>query len=336
MFKKKIILLALTASFLFSSAGCAGIESSANRQYDSEVSREVGAERSSLIGEVNARAASKKSFTASDIPKWDKKHPSVRVHKNRPYFTKKQKKKKKSYESYGKLDSLGRCSTAISCIGRDLMPTEKRGEIGSVKPTGWHTVKYDGIDGVYLYNRCHLIGYQLTGENANERNLITGTRYMNVEGMLPYENEVADYLWSNPKNHVLYRVRPIFAGKDLLARGVLMEAYSVEDKGEGVSFCVFCYNVQPGITINYRNGDSDGPAYTGSGNNSRQEERRDTDTSRDDGKEHTYILNTNTKKFHLPSCSSVETMSSRNKKTYTGKRKYLIRKGYSPCHRCNP
>lgn len=143
------------------------------------------------------------------------------------------------------------------------MPTEERGEIGSVKPSGWHTVKYDGIDGNYLYNRCHLIGYQLSGENSNTRNLITGTRYMNVEGMLPYENKTADYIKSTG-NHVLYRVIPIFEGDNLLASGVTMEAYSIEDAGKGLSFCVYCYNVQPGITINYVNGDSTGPAFTGS------------------------------------------------------------------------
>ncbi|MBQ5430125.1 MAG: DNA/RNA non-specific endonuclease [Lachnospiraceae bacterium] len=327
MFKKKLLALVVAASFAFTAAGCG------TQQTGKEIS-------APLSGELAVQAAAKKSFTASDIPKWDKKHPSVTVHKNKPYFTKKQKKKNKSYESYGKLDSLGRCTKTIACIGKDLMPTEKRGEIGSIRPTGWHTVKYDGIDGRYLYNRCHLIGYQLTGENANERNLITGTRYMNVDGMLPYENEVADYLWCHQKNHVLYRVTPIFAGKDLLARGVLMEAYSVEDKGEGVSYCVFCYNVQPGITINYKNGESDGPAYTGGqkskDNNSKTSKEDKGNTPKEDKKGQTYILNTNTKKFHLPSCSSVSTMSPKNKKTYTGKRKYLIREGYSPCGRCRP
>ena len=138
-------------------------------------------------------------------------------------------------------------------IGQDLMPTEKRGAIGQVKPTGWHTVKYDQVEGKYLYNRCHLIGYQLTGENANEKNLITGTRYLNVDGMLPFENMVADYI-KETGNHVLYRVTPVFNGNNLLASGVQMEAMSVEDKGAGISFNVFCYNVQPGVEINYADG----------------------------------------------------------------------------------
>ena len=160
-----------------------------------------------------------------------------------------------SFERYSELDSLGRCGVAEACIGTDIMPTEDRGSIGQIKPSGWHTVKYDNIDGKYLYNRCHLIGFQLTGENANEQNLITGTRYLNVEGMLTFENMVADYV-KETKNHVMYRVTPVFEGQNLVAKGVQMEAYSVEDKGEGICFNVFVHNVQPGITINYKTGES--------------------------------------------------------------------------------
>lgn len=160
-----------------------------------------------------------------------------------------------SYEFYSQQDYLGRCGYAMACIGKDIMPTEDRGSIGQVKPSGWHTVKYDFVDGKYLYNRCHLIGYQLTGENANVRNLITGTRYLNVEGMLPFENMVADYV-KETGNHVMYRVTPIYDGQELVARGVQMEAYSVEDNGEGISFNVYCYNNQPGVTINYATGES--------------------------------------------------------------------------------
>ncbi len=160
-----------------------------------------------------------------------------------------------SFETYSDLDELGRCGVAYACVGRDLMPTEKRGKIGSVKPSGWHSVKYDFVDGKYLYNRCHLIGYQLTAENANKKNLITGTRYMNTVGMLPFENMVADYI-KETDNHVLYRFTPIFEGNNLVAYGVKMEALSVEDNGDGVSYNVFVYNVQPGVVINYENGDS--------------------------------------------------------------------------------
>lgn len=160
-----------------------------------------------------------------------------------------------SFEKYSSLDKLGRCGEAIANIGIDLMPTEKRGTIGSVRPSGWHTIKYSGIDGNYLYNRCHLIGYQLTGENANKNNLITCTREMNTGAMLDFENEVAEYI-KRTKNHVLYRVTPVFDNNNLLAKGVQMEALSVEDNGEGIKFNVFVYNVQSGIEINYLNGDS--------------------------------------------------------------------------------
>ncbi len=160
-----------------------------------------------------------------------------------------------SFETYSELDSLGRCGVAYANIGLDLMPTEERGSIGSVKPTGWETIKYDNVDGKYLYNRCHLIGYQLTGENANEKNLITGTRYLNMEGMLPFENMVADYI-EETGNHVLYRSTPIFEDDNLLASGVQMEAMSVEDNGEGILFNVYCYNVQPGVVIDYATGAS--------------------------------------------------------------------------------
>lgn len=159
-----------------------------------------------------------------------------------------------SFEYYSELDALGRCGVCIASVGQDIMPTEKRGSIGQVKPTGWHTVKYDFVDGKYLYNRCHLIGFQLTGENANKRNLITGTRYLNVEGMLPFENMVADYV-KETENHVMYRVTPIFVGDELLARGVHIEAESVEDGGDGIMFNVFCYNVQPGVVLDYATGE---------------------------------------------------------------------------------
>lgn len=160
-----------------------------------------------------------------------------------------------SFEYYSTLDELGRCDVCFASVARDLMPTEERESISSVKPTGWINASYDVVDGGYLYNRCHLIGFQLTGENANERNLITGTRYLNIEGMLPFENHIADYI-ENTGNRVMYRVTPVFSGNNLVADGVLMEAYSVEDNGEGISFCVFCYNVQPSVYIDYATGES--------------------------------------------------------------------------------
>ena len=193
------------------------------------------------------------AFSLSDVPAYAGE-PYVAVNNNIPYFSNNDLTTT-SFEQYGGLDSLGRCQAAYASIGQDLMPTEKRSSISSVKPTGWHNAKYDNVDGKYLYNRCHLIGYQLTAENANEKNLITGTRYMNVEGMEPFENMTADYI-KETGNHVLYRVTPEFEGNNLVASGVLMEGKSVEDDGAGVQFCVYCYNVQPGITIDYATGES--------------------------------------------------------------------------------
>lgn len=193
------------------------------------------------------------TISLADIPEYSGE-PYVTVNDNVPQFLETDLSTD-SYEYYSDLDSLGRCGVVYACIGTELMPTEERGSIGSVKPTGWHTVKYDVVDGNYLYNRCHLIGYQLSGENVNTKNLITGTRYLNVDGMLPFENMVADYVLET-ENHVMYRVTPIFDGDNLLASGVQIEAESVEDNGEGILFNVYCYNVQPGVEIDYATGDS--------------------------------------------------------------------------------
>ncbi len=357
--------------------------------------------------------------------------PSTEIHDNVPYFQASDLTSS-SYETFSSLDDEGRCGYAVACLGPDLLPDAPRGPIGSVKPTGWHTVKYEGIDGNYLYNRCHLIAYELSGENANEENLITGTRYMNVDGMLPYENEVADYIKSTG-NHVLYRVTPVFEDDNLLASGVLMEAESVEDGGSGVSFNAYCYNVQPGISIDYATGDSSGQAYTGSeaskydgvdfqspavikaiqqalndkgydcgtpdgiagsgtasatahfkadhglsgdgidaalaltlGLNAYQLLDLSSKAASDQapaaqggqssgaagqasgaqageasgsgltGPAISYIVNTNTGKFHSPGCSSIGQMSDSNKMEYTGSRDDLIAMGYQPCKRCNP
>ena len=195
----------------------------------------------------------KESISLDDIPEYSGE-PYVEINGNEPDFPD-DGSGEESFETYSELDSLGRCGVAYASVGADLMPTGERESISQVKPTGWPTVKYEHVDGKYLYNRCHLIGYQLSGENANERNLITGTRYMNVEGMLPFENMVADYV-KEADCHVLYRVTPVFEGDNLLANGVQMEAYSVEDEGESISFNVFVYNVQPGVSIDYATGDN--------------------------------------------------------------------------------
>ena len=261
---------------------------------------------------------SSKSISVSDIPEYSNS-AYIKIDNNIPSF-KDSEMTTKSFEKYSELDNLGRCSVAYACVGKDIMPAEKRGTIGSVKPSGWHTVKYDCIDGKYLYNRCHLIGYQLTGENANIKNLITGTRYLNVEGMLPFENMVADYV-KETDNHVLYRVTPIFERDNLLVSGVQMEAKSVEDNGNGISFNVYCYNVQPDIVIDYKTGES-----WKVGN---EKSISESDTT-------TYILNTNTKKFHLNSCSSAKNLPDKNREEYSGNRNDLISEGYEPCKKCNP
>lgn len=220
------------------------------------------------------------------------------------------------------------------------MPIGERDSIGSIKPTGWHTVKYDNISGKYLYNRCHLIGYQLSGENANEKNLITGTRYLNVEGMLPFENMVDDYI-EETNNHVLYRVTPVFEGNNLLASGVIIEAKSVEDNGAGILFNVYCYNVQPDITINYVTGESEFEATTTTIPIVEQPKEEPTQQpesteSVQDANTNTYIINKNTKKFHYSSCGSASRISEKNKDTCTGARDELISQGYSPCGNCEP
>ena len=215
------------------------------------------------------------SYVSLDaIPAYDGK-AYVAVNNNEPFFTDSDMTTT-AFENYSDLDSLGRCGVAYANICKEIMPTEERGKIGMIKPSGWHTVKYDVIKDRYLYNRCHLIGYQRAGENANPKNLITGTRYLNVEGMLPFENLVADYV-NNTGNHVLYRVTPMFSGSNLVANGVLIEAKSVEDNGGGILFNVYCYNVQPGVGINYENGDSwlDGTTP--------QEQSAQTDTSQNEG-----------------------------------------------------
>ncbi|MFR6012682.1 MAG: DNA/RNA non-specific endonuclease [Coprococcus sp.] len=293
------------------------------------------------------------AFNAADVPAYSGE-PYTAVNNNEPYFTS-DNLTTEAFENYSELDALGRCGVAYANVCLETMPTEKRGSISEVKPTGWHSVKYDNVDGKSLYNRCHLIGYQLTAENANQQNLITGTRYLNVDGMLPFENMVADYV-KETDNHVLYRVTPIFTGDNLVADGVLMEGYSVEDEGDGICFCVYAYNVQPGITIDYATGDSwlsseNGNSDSSSGGNSavsqsaadksgtqqaavQTESVKETSAPVSTGTE--YILNTNTKKFHYPSCSSVKQMKASNKKEYTGSRDDLIAQGYDPCKKCNP
>lgn len=257
------------------------------------------------------------------------------VNNNIPQFTEAEITLE-SFESYSDLDALGRCGPAIACIGQEIMPTKERGAIGQIKPSGWQMEKYDIVDGKYLYNRCHLIGYQLSGENANEKNLITGTRYMNVDGMLPFENMVADYI-KETNNHVMYRVTPVFDENNLLAKGVQMEAFSVEDNGKGVSFNVFVDNIQPGIEINYLDGTS--KLVTDNTNIKNQiPESKEESEENNYGNDFdvVYILNTNTMKFHYEWCSSVKDINSKNKEIFNGGKDWLVDNNYSPCGICKP
>lgn len=266
--------------------------------------------------------------------------PYCVINDNRPYFSY-EDAAADAFELYSELDSLGRCGVAYANICAELMPTEERGEIGNIRPSGWQTVKYpELIEDRYLYNRCHLIGYQLAGENDNEKNLITGTRYLNVSGMLDFENKVYDYV-VNTDRHVLYRVTPVFVGDNLVASGVIMEAFSVEDIGKGICFCVYVYNVQPGIIIDYSNGDSQADdSYV---NNQTSASGISADTPEntpgnipENTPDTTYILNNNTYKMHYPDCKSVEDMAEKNKIYFAGTREEAIEAGFEPCKSCKP
>lgn len=257
----------------------------------------------------------------SSIPAYSDK-PYAEVNGNLPFFAESEITAV-AYESYSALDVLGRCGAAIACCGKETMPAanEERGNISSITPTGWVQAKYICVSGQSLYNRCHLIAWQLSAENANAKNLISGTRYLNADGMIPFENMVADYI-KETGNHVMYRVTPIFEGNDLLASGVQLEAYSVEDGGEGVCFNVYCYNVQPFIIIDYATGSSsfDEAAFEAS--------KPDPDEVGD------YVLNKNTKKIHYPYCNSVTQMSEKNRVEYKGTLNDLKSQGYATCGNC--
>lgn len=339
--KKTLLPLMIALCLIFTACGSTSADSTETNTPPTSITEETDTDKSitddveeSDEPEVSTEESentpdASESFDLSSIPEYSGS-PYVAVNDNVPYFTDADLTTS-SFETYSNLDSFGRCGVAFANIGVDLMPTEERGSIGQVKPTGWHTIKYDNVDGKYLYNRCHLIGYQLTAENANTQNLITGTRYLNVQGMLPFENMVADYI-KETENHVLYRVTPIFEGDNLLASGVLMEAKSVEDNGDGILFNVYCYNTQPGIIIDYATGDSS----SNGGSEETAPPEKVTETPKQETQGTTYILNANTKKFHYPSCSSVKQMKDSNKTEFTGTRDDLIFQGYDPCKRCNP
>lgn len=290
-----------------------------------------GGSSSSSVGTGTA-----KPVNPSNIPAYTNK-PYVAINNNQPNFSSAELTTK-AYEKYSPLDSLGRCGVAIASCGKEIMPAsgEERGSISSIKPSGWNQAKYNGISGGYLWNRCHLLGWQLSAENANKQNLITGTRYMNINGMLPFENMVADYI-KETGNHVAYRVTPIYKGNNLVASGVQMEAYSIEDDGDGVCFNVYCYNVQPGITIDYATGKSSQNGVSGATGNTTTEKPTEKPTeTKPDKSDSVYVLNTNTKKFHYPDCHSAKKIAAHNYAESNKTRDQLIAAGYSPCGNCDP
>ncbi len=331
----KIFALLLSLLLVFSACGNTGDtettttttqEETTTLTTIQEITENAEAQENISTTEATTPTATTKKAEAvvsdSSIPEYSGK-AYIALNNNQPEFTSSEITTK-AFESYSSLDYSGRCGVAFACLGIETMPTEERGEIGMIKPSGWHSVKYDCVDGKYLYNRCHLIGFQLSGENANDRNLITGTRYLNIQGMLPFENMVADYI-KETNNHVMYRVTPVFEGENLLCKGVKMEGYSVEDNGDGICFNVFCYNAQPSIKIDYKTGESYLIAKP-----------TEATTKESEKNEATYILNTSSKKFHYPDCSSVGRMSEKNKKEFNGNRRELISDGYEPCKNCNP
>lgn len=327
-----LLFLLLTLCLLLSGCGAeqaASSSSSAPAEPAVSAAAEVQPEVSQEETEASGSSSEVLTF---ELPEVSDGEAYTVVNGNLPYFTESDYTTE-SFETYSELDELGRCGVAYANICPELMPTEDRESISSVTPTGWVNREYDFVDGGYLYNRCHLIGFQLAGENANERNLITGTRYLNIAGMLPFENEVADYVEATG-NHVLYRVTPDFEGDELVARGVLMEGWSVEDEGGGVCFCVYAYNIQPGVEIDYATGENwEAGGYTES---SGSEESAQTVAVAGGEEARDYVLNTSSHKFHYPDCSGVARMSDGNREDYNGTREEVIALGYDPCGICNP
>lgn len=296
---KKITFCTFMLLMLLSAIGCVNIE-------DGQATNNLNESTNNFLSSSNASA------TISDIPAYSGK-AYIEINENKPNFSASDLTTT-SFEKYSPLDELGRCGVAFANVGTDIMPTSERESISSVKPTGWQTVKYDSISGKYLYNRCHLIGFQLTAENANELNLITGTRYLNVDGMLPFENMVADYV-KETNNHVLYRVTPVFEGNDLVAKGVQIEAMSVEDNGEGIEFNVFIYNVQPGITIDYSTGNSALGENTiidvdSSNSNASNQSNGNTSSSQTSTTESIIRGNSKSKIYHCPGQRDYENMAN--------------------------
>ena len=357
--KLKSLICLLLITILVTACGNTDVQTNTKEQYNDVISQSVLENNSSYTTQNSYYDSDfiTTSINLAEIPAYEGK-PYIVINNNEPFFgdiwgnyEAVDINATEAFEVYYDLDALGRPTGAFVNACEELQPTEERGTIGHIKPSGWHTAKYNGyIEGNYLYNRCHLIGYQLTGENANEQNLMTGTRYLNCDGMLPFEDKVYSYI-DETDNHVLYRVTPIYDSDNLVASGVLMEAYSVEDAGAGVKFCVYCYNVQPGISIDYSTGESHmiegytgdystttyfstGEIKTYTTNDVVMEFESDTETV--ENEETTYVLNTNSMKFHKENCDSVAKIKDTNKVISNETREDIIGKGYEPCGWCNP
>lgn len=360
--KTKLCLSLMFAIVLMSMplTGCGGepVESSGSLNAASDETKQDAQEEQQDADAAQAQPDDPEAFLA-DIPEWTG-YAFCYVNGNKPDFAP-EEIWTSTQESLEPLDELGRCGTANSCIGTDGMPTEGRGDISEIHPTGWHTERYDFVEGEALYNRCHLIAHMLSGDDAIPRNLVTGTSYMNRDGMLPFEEAIAAYV-KGTGNHVMYRVTPVFAGDELVCRGVHMEAVSVEDDGAGLSFNVFCYNVQPGIDIDYKTGDNKLSEDTEmledyqagrfalianthsetSDNSFIADEPQSGEGAEDEGQNEqksqtrTYILNTNTGKFHYPDCRSVKDMKDKNKQEVEATREEIIERGFEPCGNCKP
>ena len=325
------LLALLLAGALLVLAGCSvSWPFGAGESTPADESESVSAQEST----ENTAGGSSAVFCYADLPAYDGE-PHVEVNGGAPYFTEEEMAAAAEAEpgaaqsktpAFSELDALGRCGPCTALLSLEGMPQGERGDIREIRPSGWNNVRYEGIDGEFLYNRCHLIAWQLLG-NDDERNLITGTRYLNIEGMERWEDKTA-YVLYNSGCHVLYRATPVFVDDELVCRGVMLEAVSVEDAGAALSFCVFCYNVQPGITIDYATGASEGPAP----GETLPGEAEETD----DGREPTYIGNRNSMKFHRPDCESVGEMSERNKVYFYGGREEPVEEGYTPCGVCRP
>ena len=293
-------------------------------------------------------AIPRSSITFEELPEYIGEDFAI-LHDNIPEFTLWQLKTE-AFVSFSPLDALGRTGPGFACLGKETLPQESRGSIGSIQPSGWQTVRYDDlIADKYLYNRCHVIAFALCGDNATPENLFTGTRYLNITLMTQLENSISQYI-QGTGNHVLYRVTPIYQGQNLVASGVQMEGYSIEDHGQTICFNVFVYNIQPGVLIDYKTGESRrDPEYvvpTPSPAESHAPAEEETETllfSTEDVEAEapartsiTYVLNTNTMRFHFPYCSSVNSMSERNRQDFTGTREEALALGYQSCRLCNP